>query len=164
MKCRKIAFIAPGTAAARGALRSERRPNLRMLMMRHAQSQVCVLMGDTLERVRMLVEGLVLKPERMRANLDLTEGLIMAEPMMLALGEHIGRQEAHDVVYDAAQAAATGAGSFSDLLSADERVSGHLSAAQIEALLDPTAYTGLCSRMAEEQAVRARDFAAGLTG
>jgi len=126
------------------------------LMMRYAQGEVCTLMGDTLERVRILAEGLVLKPERMRANLDLTDGLIMAEPMMLALGEHIGRQEAHDVVYDAAQAAATGKETFSDLLGRDSRVTGHLSTAQIEALLDPTAYTGLCSRMAADQAERAR--------
>ena len=56
------------------------------LMMRYAQGEVCTLMGDTLERVRMLAEGLVLKPKRMRENLNLTDGLIMAEPMMLALG------------------------------------------------------------------------------
>ena len=135
------------------------------LMMRYAQGEVCALMGDTLERVRILTEGLVLKPERMRANLDLTDGLIMAEPMMLALGEFIGRQEAHDVVYDAAQAAATGGEIFSDLLGRDRRVTGHLSQEQIDSLLDPTAYTGLCSRMAADQAERARrlsrDLAAG---
>jgi len=128
-------------------------------MMRHAQSQVCVLMGDTLERVRILAEGLVLKPARMRANLDLTEGLIMAEPIMLALGEHVGRQEAHDIVYDAAQAAAAGSGSFSGLLAADPRVSQHLAQNQIEGMLDPTRYTGLCSQLAEAQAARARGIA-----
>ena len=122
------------------------------LMMRYAQGEVCALMGDTLERVRILTEGLVLKPERMRANLDLTDGLIMAEPMMLALGEFIGRQEAHDVVYDAAQAAATGGEIFSDLLGRDPRVTGHLSQKQIDSLLDPTSYTGLCSRIATDQA------------
>lgn len=129
------------------------------LMIRHAQNQVCGLLGDTLERVRILAEGLVLKPERMRANLDLTEGLIMAEPIMLALGEHVGRQEAHDIVYDAAQAASLG-GSFSDLLAADSRFTAHLSPDQIDAMLDPTQYTGLCARLAEEQAARARDLAA----
>ena len=135
------------------------------LMMRYAQGEVCALMGDTLERVRILTEGLVLKPERMRANLELTDGLIMAEPMMLALGEFIGRQEAHDVVYDAAQAAATGGETFSDRLGHDPRVTGHLSQDQIDSLLNPTAYTGLCSRMANDQAERARrlsrDLAAG---
>jgi 3-carboxy-cis,cis-muconate cycloisomerase len=132
------------------------------LMMRHAQNQVCGLMGDTLERVRILAEGLVLKPERMRANLDLTEGLIMAEPIMLALGEHVGRQEAHDIVYDAAQAAAKGEGRFSDLLAADTRFSQHLSQSQMQGMLDPTQYTGLCGELAETQAARARQLAKSL--
>lgn len=133
------------------------------LMMRYAEREVCTLMGDTLERVRLLAEGLVLKPERMRANLDLTDGLIMAEPMMLALGEYVGRQEAHDIVYDAAQEAAVGDKTFIELLSADKRVTGHLSTGQIEKLLDPTAYTGLCAKMASEQADRARKLAAELS-
>jgi len=133
------------------------------LMMRYAEREVCTLMGDTLERVRLLAEGLVLKPERMRANLDLTDGLIMAEPMMLALGAYVGRQEAHDIVYDAAQEAAVGDKTFIDLLSADQRVTGHLSTAQIADMLDPTAYTGLCAKMASEQAVRARKLAAELS-
>ena len=133
------------------------------LMMRYAEREVCTLMGDTLERVRLLAEGLVLKPERMRANLDLTDGLIMAEPMMLALGEYVGRQEAHDIVYDAAQEAAVGDKTFIELLSADKRVTGHLSTRQIEKLLDPTAYTGLCAKMAAEQADRARKLASKLS-
>ena len=133
------------------------------IMMRYAEREVCTLMGDTLERVRLLAEGLVLKPERMRANLDLTDGLIMAEPMMLALGEYVGRQEAHDIVYDAAQEAAVGDKTFIELLSADKRVTGHLSTRQIEKLLDPTAYTGLCAKMAAEQADRARKLAAKLS-
>ena len=102
------------------------------LMMRHAQTQACILLGDTLERVRILAEGLVLKPKRMRANLDLTGGLIMAEPVMLALGAYLGRQDAHDVVYDAAQAAAAGDSGFSALLSKDDRVSAHPTTQQIE--------------------------------
>ena len=121
-----------------------------------------MLLGDTLERVRILAEGLVLKPERMRANLDLTEGLIMAEPIMLALGKYIGRQEAHDVVYDAAQAAALGNDGFAQLLAADARVGEHLSAGEIDTLLDPTRYTGLCAELARTQAVRARALAGEL--
>ena len=129
------------------------------LMMRHCQSQACSLLGDILERVDLLARGLVLNPDRMRRNLDLTDGLIMAEPVMLALGEHVGRQEAHDIVYDAAQAAATGDEAFSDLLAADPRISSHMSANAITALLDPTRYTGLCSRLAIEQAALARRVA-----
>jgi adenylosuccinate lyase len=79
---------------------------------------------------------------------------------MLDLGAAIGRQHAHDVVYDAAMEAATARKSFGDLLAADPRVTAHLDPAAIEKLLDPTAYTGLCARMARDGAVRARQIAA----
>ncbi len=98
----------------------------------------------------------------MRRNLDLTDGLIMGEALMLSLGERIGRQEAHDVVYEAAQAAAVRGGSFRELLLADATVSEHLNEQEVERLLDPLAYTGLCSQIATEQAARARETAAEL--
>jgi adenylosuccinate lyase len=80
----------------------------------------------------------------------------MAEAVMLDLGKAIGRQHAHDVVYDAAQAAFVENKSFSDLLMADRRVSSRVDADAMRALLDPTLYTGLCAGMAREQATLAR--------
>ena len=74
---------------------------------------------------------------------------------MLALGERIGRQHAHDTVYDAAQAAALDNADFRKLLASDSRVDEYLSDEEIETLLDPTRYVGLCRRIAEEQAERA---------
>jgi 3-carboxy-cis,cis-muconate cycloisomerase len=62
-------------------------------------------------------------------------------------------------VYDAAQAAFVEGRSFSDLLAADPRLSAHLKPDAIQALLDPTAYTGLCAEMAREGVVRAREAA-----
>jgi adenylosuccinate lyase len=106
------------------------------------------------------MRGLRLDPARMRRNLDLGGGLIMAEAVMLDLGAQIGRQHAHDVVYDAAQSAFVRGRSFAELLAADPRVTAHLDAKQIAALLDPTAYTGLCAEMARDAAARARTTAA----
>ena len=126
------------------------------VMMDIAESRACVAMGDILARLTEVLLGLRLEPQRMRANLDLGHGLIMAEALMLDLGKTIGRQHAHDVIYDAAQAAFVESKSFSDLLAADTRVTAHLDKAAIEGLLDPTAYTGLCAEMAREQAALAR--------
>ena len=109
-----------------------------------------------------MLRGLRLDPERMRRNLDLGGGLIMAEAVMLELGATLGRQHAHDVVYDAAQAAFVEGRPFSAVLAADPRVTAHLDAAGIERLLDPVAYTGLCADMAREAAGRARTAAADL--
>jgi 3-carboxy-cis,cis-muconate cycloisomerase len=126
------------------------------LMMDSAESRACVATGDMLSRLVEIFRGLKLDPERMRANLDLGGGLIMAEAVMLDLGQAIGRQHAHDVVYDAAMEAATARKSFGDLLATAPRVTAHLDKKAIEKLLDPTAYTGLCAQMAREAAVRAR--------
>lgn len=132
------------------------------LMLQSAVQQACEQTGDILERIRMLMEGIQVFPERMRRNLDLSGGLIMAEALMLSLGAHIGRQTAHDVIYESAMAAATGDKSFRALLAADEHVRKHLNEDQIAALLDPVAYTGCCAQFATEQAAVARALAAEL--
>ena len=134
------------------------------LMMDSAESRACIATGDMLSRLGEVMRGLRLDPQRMRANLDLGGGLIMAEAAMLKLGTVIGRQHAHDVVYDAAQSAFTQNKPFAALLAADPRVTAHLDAQAIEALLDPTAYTGLCAQMARNGARRARNAAASIAG
>jgi adenylosuccinate lyase len=127
------------------------------LMMDTAESRACIATGDMLSRLGEVLRGLRLDPDRMRHNLDLGGGLIMAEAVMLKLGAAIGRQHAHDVVYDAAQAAFVEGRSFASVLAADPRVAAHLDANGIAALLDPTAYTGLCAEMARAAAARARE-------
>ena len=126
------------------------------LMSREATARACILAGDMLVRLNMILSGLDLKPARMRRNLDLGGGLIMAEAVMLQLGATIGRQHAHDVVYDAAQAAFTEDRDFGQLLAADPRVTEHLRPEAIGGLLDATQYTGLCAQMARQAATRAR--------
>ena len=129
------------------------------LMMDAAEARACIATGDMLARLTEVLRGLVLDPERMRRNLDLGGGLIMAEAVMLELGRTLGRQHAHDIVYDAAQAAFVEGRGFSTVLAEDARVTAHLDPEGIARLLDPVAYTGLCADMAREGASRARALA-----
>jgi len=129
------------------------------LIMEAAEARACIATGDMLARLVEVLKGLRLDPLRMRRNLDLGGGLIMAEAVMLDLGAAIGRQHAHDVVYDAAQAAFVEGRPFGKLLAEDPRVTAHLDSNAIEKLLDPTAYTGLCSEIARDAAARARTTA-----
>ena len=78
---------------------------------------------------------------------------------MLELGKTLGRQQAHDVIYEAAQASVVEGRAFRDLLSESEDVQAHLTPERIEALLDPTQYTGVCALLAEREAKRARAVA-----
>jgi 3-carboxy-cis,cis-muconate cycloisomerase len=132
------------------------------LQIRQATERACVATGDMLARMNIIIKGLTVKPTRMRENLDLTNGLIMAEPIMLALGSSIGRQLAHDIVYDAAQAAAVGKGRFVDLLAADQRISSAISKQNLEKLLNPVSYVGLSPELARRAATSARKTASQL--
>src|SRR5215510_9314944 len=130
------------------------------VMFDRAITEACGLTGDILQRLIEIFSGLQVFPDRMIENLHRSGGLIMAEALMLELGTRIGRQRAHDVVYESAQAAATDRRPFHTLLGEDERVRSHLTPAQVTELLDPARYTGLCRQFAEEGAARARKVAA----
>jgi adenylosuccinate lyase len=132
------------------------------IMMGRALVQSCELTGDMLQRMISLFDGLQVFPERMRKNLDLSGGLIMAEALMLELGRQIGRQRAHDAVYEAAQSSVTEGRSFRELLAEEEHVSAKLTPAQVDALLDPAQYTGLCATFAERGAAHGREIAAAI--
>ncbi len=136
----------------------------RTVMLGRALTPTVELTGDILVRLNELFAGLRVFPERMRQNLDLSGGLIMSESLMLTLGRELGRQRAHDAVYEAAQEAAVSGEPFAALLAARPEVQGHLDPEQIEALLDPAAYTGDSALQASEQALRARDVAAAIAG
>src|SRR5438128_2004990 len=118
------------------------------VMMDAAEARASIATGDMLSRLVEVLRGLRLNPARMRKNLDLGGGLIMAEAVMLNLGQTIGRQHAHDIVYDAAQAAFVEKKSFADLLAADKRVTEHLKPDAIRELINPVGYIGLCADMA----------------
>ena len=136
----------------------------RTSMMGRALTGAVVGTASILTRMVMLFEGLRVFPERMRENLDRSGGLIMSEALMLDLGASIGRQHAHDAIYDAAQESATSGRPFRDLLLEDETVAERLDATQLEALLDPERYTGECATVAVEQATRGRAVAASIRG
>ena len=127
----------------------------RSVIIDRALTRALELTGDILVRLQDVVTGLRVFPERMRRNLDLSGGLIMSESLMLTLGREIGRQRAHDVVYEAAQEAATSGEPFASILARDEDVAARLGADRLAELLDPTRYTGDSARQAEEQAARA---------
>jgi 3-carboxy-cis,cis-muconate cycloisomerase len=128
-------------------------------MLDDALERACVLTGDLLARLQLIVSGLDVDPARMRANLALSGGMISSEEVMLKLGLAIGRQTAHQVVSDAARAEGI---TFADALKRDPRVTAHLDAAAIDGLLDPARHTGLSAGIARAAAERARATARDL--
>jgi 3-carboxy-cis,cis-muconate cycloisomerase len=60
-----------------------------------------VLTAGSLHQARFALGGLIVDEKKMTENLDISRGLIVAEAVMMGLAPQVGRQEAHDVVYDA---------------------------------------------------------------
>jgi adenylosuccinate lyase len=104
---------------------------------RVALPDATILADFMLARATTMVEGLVVYPERMLKNLELTGGLIFSESIMLSLVRTgLPRQKAYEMVQRSALAAHAGNGRFRDLLGADPDVSSRLSAAQLDAEFD----------------------------
>jgi 3-carboxy-cis,cis-muconate cycloisomerase len=100
------------------------------------------LAGGALAQIAQIVAGLDVNAERLAANLDLTHGLILGEAVMLALGDRIGRLDAHHVVEHASKEAVRTGATLFDVLAADATVSAHLSRDALAQLLDPAHYVG----------------------
>jgi 3-carboxy-cis,cis-muconate cycloisomerase len=90
-----------------------------------------------------IAEGLEVDVARMRANLDATGGLIMAEAVAMALAEKIGKQEAHHLVEAACKKAVAEKKGLREVLSKDQKVMAHLGAEKIKKLFEPMAYQGV---------------------
>jgi len=111
--------------------------------------EACIMTDGALALTIRVVEGLHIHPDRMAANLDATRGLWLSEAVMLALAEKVGRQTAHDAVYQCAMRAVDQGIDFRQALAEADIVARHLSEAEIERLLDPRRYTGLAGEFVD---------------
>ncbi len=117
-----------------------------------------LLTASSLANAKFMLAGLVVHDQRMRDNLDLTRGLIVAEAVMMAAAPKLGRQHAHDVVYDACRKAIEGGGTLADILAGvPEIVEALGGVAAIRHHCDPANYLGLCGPMVD----RALQISAG---
>ncbi|MBN8902734.1 MAG: adenylosuccinate lyase family protein, partial [Rhodospirillales bacterium] len=107
-----------------------------------ALPQAFVLTHGALLHGRAIAEGMVIDTERMRTNLGITHGLIVAEAVMMGLAPMIGRGEAHHVVKHACDVALAERVGLADALARDPVVSSRLDRPAIERLIDPAAYLG----------------------
>lgn len=117
----------------------------------------CVLIDEMLARTTEVFRTLRVYPDRMRENLEATQGQVMAEAVMMALvGKGLGRQEAHKLVRDAAQRARTKAVHLREALLADPRIAKLLAKKEIDAALDPVGYLGQSVAIVESTLKRIR--------
>ncbi len=108
-----------------------------------------VLAAGALHQARFVLGGLVVDEARMLRNLGMSRGLIVGEAVMMGLAPHIGRQEAHDVVYAACRAVDEAGGTLAEALARDPAVTAHLDAGAIARLTDPANYLGQAPEMVD---------------
>jgi len=105
--------------------------------------QSCILLDEMLKRMTNILKGLNVLPENMKRNLELGQGLIMSESVMLLLAKKgIGRQEAHGLVRQCAMDSIKSKKPFREVLLQNKTVTSHLTEAEIEDALNPEKYLG----------------------
>lgn len=113
----------------------------------------CLLAG-ALKQTSFVVAGLEVDAAKMRSNIDITNGLVMSEAVMMGLGPYIGREYAHDLVYDLCREAIKTQLPLLELLVENPEINVHLDRAALSKLLDPANYLGQAGAMVDKVLAR----------
>jgi 3-carboxy-cis,cis-muconate cycloisomerase len=108
---------------------------------------LCLVTSGALAAVVDIAEGLDVDVERMKQNLDITGGQIMAEAIAFRLAETLGKSVAHKLLEDASKRAHVEKRSLKDVLLHDARVTAHIPAAELPKLFDPLSYQGVAQTL-----------------
>lgn len=111
--------------------------------------ELCCLVSGALQQALLVVPRLEVDVERMRANLDLTQGLVLAEAVSIALAQRIGRDAAHHLIEQCCRRAVQEGAHLRLVLGEEPQVTAELSAVELDRLLDPTQYLGQARRWVE---------------
>ena len=117
-----------------------------------------LLTSGALRQATTMLGGLTVDAERMRANLSLSDGLIVSEAVMMALAPQLGREKAHELVSAACRKVDESGRTLASVLQAMPDVSSRLDRDAIARLTEPSNYLGLAGEMVDRVlASRARD-------
>ncbi|SAL09581.1 3-carboxy-cis,cis-muconate cycloisomerase [Caballeronia peredens] len=108
-----------------------------------------ILTAGALHQAKFALGGLIVDEARMKHNLGITKGLIVAEAVMMSMAPYTGRQQAHDIVYDACRTVNEAGGTLAEALAALPDVTKHFDRAAIDRMTDPANYLGLAPQMVD---------------
>ena len=114
-----------------------------------ALPEIFMLSAGALSQTRFVLEGLQVNERKMRENLDITNGLIMSEAVMMGLGAKMGRNRAHDVVYDICREVVKTGRPLIDLLEENAEIRKAADRKTLAALTDPANYLGVAGEMVD---------------
>ncbi|MDP4613537.1 MAG: adenylosuccinate lyase family protein [Limnohabitans sp.] len=111
--------------------------------------EIFCLMSGALKQTKFVLQGLEVDADRMRANMDMTNGLVMSEAVMMGLGTYLGREYAHDLVYDLCRQALKENRPLIDILEAHPEINCHVNRAQLEHMCNPVHHVGQAGVMVD---------------
>ncbi len=111
--------------------------------------EIFMLSAGALAQTKFLTAGLQVNEKKMKENLGITKGLIMSEAVMMGLGPYLGRNYAHDLVYDVCRQVVKTGRPLIELLAENKEITKHLSRKEIDALCDPANYLGVAGEMVD---------------
>ena len=114
-----------------------------------ALPELVVLTAGALGQMAGTMANLEVDADRMKANLEVTQGLMMAEAVALALGPTLGRPAAHERVEAACRRALSEGRHLRRVLAEDAVVTGQLSSSDLDRLFDPRSYVGAAVALIE---------------
>ncbi|MGD9130111.1 MAG: adenylosuccinate lyase [Candidatus Bathyarchaeota archaeon] len=126
----------------------------------------CILIDYMLILMIRVLKGLQVDETRMRENMELTQGRMMSEAVMLALAKKgLGRQKAHELTRELAIKSHNQQRNFKEVLCEDVTVSKLLTKTEIDEVMDPRNYLGTAPKQVEQviQKTRKERQARGLT-
>jgi adenylosuccinate lyase len=121
-----------------------------------ALPESCLMAGGLLAMMRYVLSGLTVDTKRMRENLDMLGGFLLSERVMFELSEKVGKQTAHELVYEASMHGIEHGGSFEEALMRDKRVAAALAPAELRKVLDPATYVGLAPQIVDDVLAQTR--------
>ncbi|MDD0998924.1 3-carboxy-cis,cis-muconate cycloisomerase [Pseudomonas sp. TNT2022 ID1044] len=104
--------------------------------------EICCLVSGSLQQALLIAQGLEVDAERMARNLDLTQGLVLAEAVSIVLAQRVGRDTAHHLLEQCCKRAVAEQRHLRAVLGDEPQVTAELTAAELDHLLDPAHYLG----------------------
>ncbi len=118
--------------------------------------EIVSLSAGALQRMAEIVPKLEIDADRMRENLEATQGLIFAEAVTMALAEKIGKSTAHEIVEAACEKVRKEKRPLRDVILGDAQAKAHLSVADLDGLFEARRYLGMAEEFVDRVVAASR--------
>ena len=119
---------------------------------------------EVLIRGEELTRTLHVNRDRLRRNAGINKGLDNSEYVMMRVAEKLGKDKAHELLYDKAMKTELEGKDYYTVLVEDETISSMFSPEDLKEMIDPASYTGMCEQIARNMAKKAEQESRKLKG